>query len=272
MWIYTRLLSPKPLRRLANRILVSMIPETLPIPEGTLHLNRKDAVVSGALVLGAYEVRFAETFREKATGADLVVDIGANLGYYTLIAAKRAKRVIAFEPERENVALLRRTLETNLATNVTVIEKGLGEKKGSLPLHVHPDNKGKHTLAPLEEAGVTDVEVPISTLDEELELIGNPRVDLIKIDIEGWEAKALRGAARTIARDRPAILFEFAPHRIERAGDDPMRMLGALEKEGYELLSIDEETGTPLPADGNALYASLRAPDDYVNLLARPGS
>ncbi len=270
MYIYTKLLRPRPLRSAANHLLRRMIPKELNLPEGVLLLNQNDPVVSGALSLGAYEVFFTNEFRAQLREPMTVVDIGANLGYYTLIASAHVRRVISFEPESENAALLLRTLERNQRNNVTLVQKGLGEKEETLSLAIHPDNKGKHTLLPTDESGVTSTDISVTTLDAALETLGAPRVDLIKIDIEGWEAKALRGAARTLRASHPTIMFEYGPERIRAAGDDPLLMLKELQAEGYALFVIDEESSALSPIEPEALIGRPPHSDAYVNILALP--
>lgn len=270
MFIYTKLLRPRPLRSVANHLLRRMIPEQLTLPEGVLLLNQNDPVVSGALSLGAYEVFFTNEFRTRLRESMTVVDIGANLGYYTLIASAHVQRVIAFEPERENATLLLRTLTQNGRSNVTLIQKGLGEKEETLSLAIHPDNKGKHTLLPIDEKGVTNVDIPVTTLDAALETLGTSKVDLIKMDIEGWEAKALRGAAKTLQASHPIIMFEYGPERIRVAGDDPLLMLNELKEEGYTLFVINEDHGALSPLEPEELIRRLPHSDAYVNILALP--
>lgn len=270
MYIYTTLLRPPLLRKPTNALLRQIIPSELRLPEGTLYLNPDDLVVSAALSLGVYEVFFTAALRKRLTKGMTVVDIGANLGYYTLIASARAERVIAFEPEQANANLLEKTLAYNQRDNITLIRKGLGEKTATLSLAVHPYNKGRHTFVNTDEKGVTSVEVEISTLDEELLKLGSPKIDLIKIDIEGWEAKAFRGATNTLQASSPIIMFEFAPQRIRAAGDDPLVMLDTLKALGYTLFIIDEHHDALFPLDEARVIASLNGKDSYINILAEP--
>lgn len=267
-WIYTKLLRPKPLRAIGNACLRAIIPETLIIPEGALCLNPDDPVVSGALALGAYEPYFTEEFRRHIPQGGVVVDIGANLGYYTLIASKSARMVIAYEPEKENLRFLKRTIALNQLTNVRVIEKGLGALPGNLVLTLDPDNKGKHTLL----SGVTGDQamIPITTLDASLCAEHFTQVDLIKMDIEGWEAHALRGMRETLERMHPIIFFEYAPARIRASGESGVLMLETLRNFGYTLFLIDEAKKTLRMIDDFALFsATLPDKESYANILAK---
>ena len=266
-FIYTKILRPWPLRQIANAILRRIIPKTITIPEGVLYLNQNDPVVSGALLLGAYEAYFAEVFRAQLREGMTVLDIGANLGYYTLIASKSAGHVVAFEPESENRALLNKTLTENKRANVLVIDKGVSDAAGAGLLAIDPDNKGKHSLLPT--SGSAQVEIQLTTVDDTLSAHNIGHVDLIKMDIEGWEGHAFLGMSALLARVHPTILFEFAPARIAQAGKDPKVMLDALHDLGYQLSVIDEGGHRLVPIETTtALVASLRGIDDYVNIIA----
>ena len=207
VFVYTILLSPPPLRSFANYLLRKIIPREMRIPEGRLMLNQDDPVVSGALYLGAYEPYFSKLFREHIQHDAIVLDIGANLGYYTLIASAKAKRVIAYEPEPENGALLGQTIATNNLTNVTHIQSGVGAKKEERTLSLHPDNKGKHTLLPSDGEKVEQRTIHMRTIDGSLAEEGVTQVDIIKMDIEGWEAYAFLGMMHTLSTHHPYTLF-----------------------------------------------------------------
>ena len=90
LFIYRNMLRLPPLRRIANRILLSLLPSTITIPEGVLTLNMHDPVVSGALALGVYEPFETALLRRIIEPGMTVLDIGANLGYQTVIAARLA--------------------------------------------------------------------------------------------------------------------------------------------------------------------------------------
>ncbi len=270
-FVYTKVLSPRPLRSATNAILRRMIPERIALPTGeTLCLNQDDAVVSGALSLGIYEHAMTRTFLDRLRPGTTFVDIGANLGYYTVLACGKVGRVVAFEPSAENAALLRRNVEANDAKNVTVVPSGVGDAVETRRLTLDADNKGKHSLI---DGGGTGEEVSLTTVDRALSDLGVDRVDLIKMDIEGWEAHAFAGMQETLRRDRPAIFFEYAPARIRQAGRDPFAMLRSLGKLGYALFVIDERTAELIPVkDGDARLRRLRKTDDYVNIFAEPAT
>ncbi len=268
--IYTTLLRPAPLRAVTNRILRRLIPAEIARPEGRLRLNPDDPVVSGALALGVYERQVTERFRAEVRPGMTVVDVGANLGLYAVIALGRSApdgRVIAFEPDPANHALLLRNL-LPFGDRATARRQAVAAAPGTLTLHRHPDNKGKHSVlaAPDLDAGIS---VEAVTLDAALADLGRPRVDVIKLDVEGAEPLALIGMTETLARHRPVLFFECAPKRWARAGFDPVAELGGLKAHGYALTLVDEGGGADAPVEPAALPGRLRGRDPYVNLIAR---
>lgn len=136
-----------------------------------------------------------------------VLDVGANVGAYTLLFARwtgQAGRVFAFEPASASRAGLTRHLEINaLADRVTVQDEAIGDRTGTATFRdagTHGDNRL------VASGGDQSVTVPLTTIDAFCEAHGLTP-DVIKIDIEGAELAALRGARRTIARTAPLALF-----------------------------------------------------------------
>ena len=247
-----------------------LLPTEIIIPEGKLLLNPNDPVLSGALMLNAFEKHFAEAFRSHIEQGMIIVDVGANIGYYTLIAAIRtgeSGKVIACEPESENMQFLQRMTRANSLTTVVLLEYALGDEDARAPLYLHPDNKGKHSLLKVE--GHTPVQIETRALDKLFPTLGISRIDVIKIDIEGWEAKALKGMNELLKKFHPTLFFEFAPVRIRMTGEDPLDTLESLCALGYELAQIDERTGKFISiTDNNEFIMTLHGYDGYANIRA----
>ena len=271
-FIYTVILRPAPLRWLANRLLRRLIPATLTLPEGVMVLNREDPVVSGALALGVYEPGSITCWRELLNRSDMnVLDIGANIGLYSLIAAGRCPkgRVLAFEPEPRNAEILTEMTRRNRFTHLTLIAAGAGARAGTARLFLDPDNKGKHSLV-VDGVGQRETVIPLISADSAVAEQGLSRIDAVKIDVEGWEAQVLLGMATILARDHPALLFELAPVRIRAAGDDPEAMLQRLMSYGYRLAVVSEADGTSAPiVDVTAFLVRFTHRDAYCNILAK---
>ena len=273
MVIYKTILKPRPMRAAAHFILRRIIPSSVSLPEGVLILNRDDPVVSGALALNSYETGSLACWRRLLRPESRVLDIGANIGLYSVVAAGGATRgrVVSVEPNTENATLLDASVKLNGFSNVSVVRAAVGATVGSADLHLDPNNKGQHSLVGFK--GSEGVEtVPVLPVDAIVERSGIGRVTLVKIDIEGWEAKALRGMLGTLRYDQPTVLLEFMPAWIRAAGDVPEDVLRLFEHLGYGLSIVDESTGEARPlGDVDAFMKRFTQRDDYVNLLAEPG-
>lgn len=198
------------------------------------------------------------------------LDVGANIGYYTLLAASRVGdrgKVIAFEPAAENQTLLRRSLAANRLNNVDLHPFAVADVNGIVGYGMDDSNgrvdPGDPAASPLQVSAVT-----LDTF-----LANEPRIDVVKMDIEGAEDRALRGMSSVIRRHRPIIFTEFSPAGLRSAsGISPEVYLNQLREPGYDLVVIPK-TGLPTVAMSNEeimSYFSRSGATDHVDLLARP--
>jgi len=139
---------------------------------------------------------------------DIVFDCGAHVGVYTREALKAgAKLVVAIEPAPLNLECLRRNMAAEItAGKVVVYPKGVWEKNGTLTFHVDPVNSAGDSIVFNEQQKRDgDIQVPVSTIDSIVAELQVPRVDFIKMDIEGSERHAITGAAHTLKAFRPRM-------------------------------------------------------------------
>ena len=139
--------------------------------------------------------------------ASTVVDVGANIGLSTILLARSAQRVIAFEPSPTNVDYLRRNLALNGITNVEVVAAAVSDRRSTLRFHVAQFGAGSHVVAAghVLNSTIAAIDVPAVTLDEALTV----PVSFMKIDAEGHEPDVLAGARAVLARDKPLIYTEI---------------------------------------------------------------
>lgn len=195
------------------------------------HLDDKDSL--NLRIDGLYE-RFETSWVRKVLGAGAVfVDAGAHIGYYSALAASIVGPqglVLAFEPDPGNFGLLRRNCE-RFGEIVKPREMALADKAGRATLYISPDNSGDNRL--FKTQGWRDLEVDVTTLDERPELEGRP-VDFLKMDIQGIELKALKGARETIARSPKLVgIVEYWPFGLKLNGmKQPGEFLDALTELG----------------------------------------
>jgi FkbM family methyltransferase len=182
------------------------------------------------LLDGTYERRELDLFCACCSPGATVLDIGANIGIFTVLAANAVGTegcVVAFEPVPTNVDLLRRNLRSNSgAERVHVVEAAVGSHPGELTLYLEEHSVGTHSAE--VRANRATATVPMVTIDETVESLELGRVDVIKIDIEGYEEHAVRGAERTIERDRPTILIEMNQPLLIACGTDPATLVELL--------------------------------------------
>lgn len=171
---------------------------------GRFLVNRNDVFVGRSIIkTGEYSEGEVSALLERASPDATVVEVGANMGVVTVPLAKRAARVIAFEPQRLMFQTLCANLALNNLTNVEAWPMAVSNRSGTLEIET-PD---PHEPNNFGAAGIGRGEtVPVSTLD--ILLSDEPRVDLIKIDVEGHEPQVLSGGASVIERCRPVIYME----------------------------------------------------------------
>ena len=199
---------------------------------------------------------------------DVVIDIGANIGWYSLIAAKLAHgkdvAVVAFEPDPVNFDLLQQNIALNDAVAVRAEQLALADANGSATLHQHSNsNRGRHSLLPINAVGST--EIATRRLDDYwIEQGFGERIPrLIKIDIEGFELMALAGGKDVLARC-PLLILEFSPAYMRRGGLEPADLIALLEARGGRIERLAPD-GTLTPAD----LAALAAEDRQCDLICR---
>lgn len=199
-------------------------------PDGLLLDLDLGTYPDNCMAVGLYELDTARLLRRLLRPGSHFVDGGANLGYFTLLAARwvgRSGRVDAFEPDPANRQRLNAhlRLDRRLAGQVRVHAAALSDRAGMLRLH-HPDparaNHGQSSLFADLAPGGASVEVPLVRLDETL----GRTPDVIKLDVEGAELMALRGAARLLAGPRPPrLIVEHNPTTARAAGFSPGDLL-----------------------------------------------
>jgi FkbM family methyltransferase len=214
------------------RLPLRMIPKsaTVSILQGPLR-GSKWIVGSqrNAFWLGSYEPAMQEAMVRRVTPGSTFYDVGANVGFYSLLASQlvRDGRVYAFEPLPINVSYLRRHLELNQITNVQVVEGAISNHSGVA--HFEVEETG--AMGRLEDAGT--LSVTTISLDSFIDSADVVPPDFIKMDIEGEELNALKGAEHCLRAYRPTIFL--ATHGKQIALD----CCALLSTWNYQLLPIE---------------------------------
>jgi FkbM family methyltransferase len=255
-----------------ERMLRGLFGDTVEADGHLLDVEPHDRAVGARLRRrGIWAAAETELCKREIRAGMRVVDVGANIGYFSLLFARLVGptgRVYAFEPEPRNFELLRRNIARNGYTNVTTVRKAVSRASGRQQLYKSPDNLGDHRLAH-GPADRDSIDVAVVALDEFF--AGDSRVDFIKLDIQGAEYGALQGARALLARSNPLCLVtEFWPAGIRACGDDPEHYLRELAALGFRLCVIGPGSRPRLvPLDGPGALHALVQRDREVDLFCR---
>lgn len=234
-----------------------------------LTLPAKDVIIAPGLMGGFYEKIELDVFERLAAISTTIVDVGANIGLYCCIAADRAPaagKVVAFEPVPENLGYLRRNLEGNeLAARVVVEEQAVGQASGKIEIYLLEGSTVRHSASAKNVLNSsTSITVPTVSLDDyaEQEFQGRP-IDLLKVDVEGFESAVLRGARRVLHEDKPSLFIEFVPGNLANCGFRPDEFLDIIFATYDNVLVVDEPKATLKPCSKHDLlrYSTRR----YMN-------
>lgn len=254
-----------------NNFLVSLVRKKKAVVHGhTMYLDETDSLrLSIFQTYEPYETALVQKLVKKGM---TVVDIGANIGYYTLLFAKKVGpkgKVIAYEPDADNFSLLKKNVEENTYTNVVLHKKALSTKKGVAKLYLSDENKGDHQMYAGDDKRPS-ISIDTVKLDDHIK----GKVDFIKMDIQGAEMKALLGMKKALHKNKKLTLItEFWPAAIQQSGESPSKMLELLEKEGFSFKMIDEESTSLIPITKKELLKRFPSKGEYqTNLLCTKGN
>jgi FkbM family methyltransferase len=187
--------------------------------------------------MGAFEPGETARIREWLRPGMTFLDVGANVGYFTLLAASRVGpggSVHAIEPSPYAFNKLEQTVRSNGIGQVKLHRMGLSDAAGELTLYVQPRDAGFHSPTMSAAGGGEPVRVPVERLDESLDEWNVEVVDLMKMDVEGHESHVLRGAGDALASGRiRAVLCEFNEHWLRSQGSSSAEMYGLLTDAGF---------------------------------------
>ena len=206
---------------------------------GALWLPAEDTVMKPWIEhYGVWEPAEASFLRARLKPGMTLLDIGANVGYFSILGAGivgPSGTVVAIEPEPVNYALLCANIWNARVGNVEPIRAAASSFSGPLSLSVSNDNCGDHRSF-LERPGERVLAVPGVRVDEVLE--ADTRVDLVKIDIQGADHRAVIGMEGVLARWKPVLLLEFWPLGIDELGDRPIDVLSDYRSLGFSVSLI----------------------------------
>jgi FkbM family methyltransferase len=260
-----------------GRLMIGNDPYPIVQLEGMrLKANGQDVVVTAALANGNYEpftIRIfrrliEEALKKNENEACVFVDVGANIGLFTITAALLNPRVqvFAFEPNVTSYQLLEENLQLNGLTNVSAQQAAVGEKKGRASLDISSPQAGCHSIC---SSGARRIEVDVICLDD-LFLEKHMLPSIIKVDVEGYEPQVFHGMKSLPLQHEFQMILEFNPGHLERGGEDPGAFLEELVSQFDSIYCLDEIGQTVIPyVHGDAAVKEKIIGFGYNLLLVR---
>lgn len=236
-----------------------------------MYVNAADDVIAPEILAYGFHEKYETELLKKIVKPSMIfVDIGANIGYYSLVAAQlvgQSGKVYAFEPDPINYHLLLSNIETNHFRNIVPIQKAVSNQADSVKLFLDRGNFGAHTLSEsniqTERRGFVEVEA--ITLDAFFKAEGNSTVDFIKMDVQGSEGRVIEKAHDILKRNNLKILMEFWPRGLRNMGTEPAELLKKLHNYGFSITLLLD--GTIQEEKNVARIVEIGESQGYVNLF-----
>lgn len=214
---------------------------------------RQSLTYAAHLVKALMRQRFLELrplLKQHIPADAVVIDVGAHAGEFTKIFSALAPQgqVYSFEPGSYARSILSRVVRMRGLQNVSIEPVGLGDKISSDTLRLPLKSSGSigFGLSHLGDDKTVDAretveeKVDLVTLDDFVARKNLSRIDFIKIDVEGWELRALEGGRKTIEKFHPVLMLEMVDKFLGRAGDSSRKLWDFLKSEGYDVYRYDE--------------------------------
>ena len=235
----------------------------------SIHLNNNrkqlsvfsfDYIAHSINIYGVYEIDALDALFDwiKGKNTDIfdgtAVDIGANIGNHSVYFSELFKKVISFEPNKRTFSLL--SLNSELSSNIVAHNYGLSDAEGEVSLNIVPNNTGRSFIS--NDLTDNSAMIELRTLDSVID--SNERVTLIKIDVEGHEYQALKGAAEVIKKNRPIILFEQLEQEFVDGSSPVIELLKTLKYDNFVTVEKHPKLTRAVPAVlYNPILAVLRS-------------
>jgi len=222
-----------------------------------------------------YGVLETKIIKDEIKSGDIVLDLGAHIGYYTLLFAKyvgSTGKVFAFEPEPSNFSLLKKNISENNYTNIIVEQKAVSDSNSKIDFWIGQDSSGANRIYKPEKTNTQKFKkssVDCIKLDD---YFSNSeffsKINFIKMDLEGAEYKALLGMHSLLQNDNISILTEFSPNSLDDAGSSPSKFFDLFLNEGFKLFYLDDLKQKIIPIEKNDL-TQINSTNQVINLLCK---
>ena len=227
----------------------------------------KDSYLSSPIFGGQFEKEVIDFIDANLSAGDCFIDIGANIGFFSLITADIVKNngvVMAFEPTLGTYNKLSENIELNNFKNVIAHNTGLSDFNGISSFNVSLDGHDAFNSFSLPTHGEQYIkqEIKVETLDNYYTTIKSYKNILIKIDVEGWEYSVIKGAEKILRELNPVLILEFNDENTGQSEKKCTDLYALLNEYGYKLYSLHENTLVPQVNQPYFNYQNLVAKKD----------
>lgn len=198
-----------------------------------------------AIPINAYEPKITKKFLELIKEGDTVFDVGAWIGYYTILAANKVKslgKVVAIDPSKENISRIKNNMKLNNFTNIEILECGVGEKHGQANIK----EQRPSTSSTFQISSVGDNPIKIEKIDDIVKNIKISKIDLLIMDIEGYEYHALMGMSNLLSNNLiKNMIIEIHVDSIKQFGHSDKDLIKLLKDSHYDISIIEKKENHP---------------------------
>jgi FkbM family methyltransferase len=227
-----------------------------------MHLNPTEHIQQQLFWYGYYEKELGDLIKKALKPGDVFLDIGANIGYFALLAATKdpAVRVVAFEPVKDLFEHLKENIKANNIKNTIAVNAALGEISEEKEIFIAgPDNLGMSSFRQPANFSGKKEKVKILRVDDWFKTFGLSKVDLVKIDAEGSELAVIKGMKQVLEHFKPLLVVEVNPETLALFDLRPNDVFDNLDQLGYGAFLISkndlvEITGRQINHTINALF------------------
>ena len=265
-------------RKILKKSKVLLKPEYVIIDKQKIYLDKWDSL--DLLENKVYGELDTKIVKKVVKTDDVVLDLGANIGYFTILFAKLVGnngKVIAFEPEFNNFQSLKKNIAENGFHNVIAENKAVSEKNGTTVLYTGTKSSGANRIYEPKKAQewrekgkqqkFLKNEIETVSIDEFLNNNKIENVDFIKMDIEGGEFFALKGMKNVLKNPNLKIFMEWDKPALEDSGIKPIQVLELLKEENFYIYYVHDKKNKLEKADENKLLTSETYKIKTINLL-----
>jgi len=230
-----------------NNSLKTVIPRfSISIDSQIFYAHTLDRVIALLLLkFGMWEKGEMDLFKKTVKKGWTVLDIGANIGYPSLLLSSLVGengKVIAFEPDKNNIQMLEKNIKANNCKNITIVPMAVSDHTGVGTLYISSSHSGDHRIYDLPDEKRKAQNINTIRLDDYFKSSG--KIDFVQMDVQGAEEVVFKGMKSLLNRNKSInILLEFWPEGLRKMGSSPVDFLKMIEKLGFQLAYINQSNG-----------------------------